>query len=212
MAAKKYRTADGVAVPSVTTVLKTLGWNSAPLMFWAFKQGQEHPDAVSPYATDDAARVGTLAHKMIEHEILGRAAPQVPPELEGRVAQAMESFHRWQSQASMELLFPEQREVSERHGYGGTLDVIARVNGKIALVDWKTSKAVYQEYLIQLAAYGHLWTENHPRMPIEEYHVLRIGKDDTAWSHHYYQDLSGAPWQAFKLALQLHKLKGEIRP
>ena len=36
------------------------------------------------------------------------------------------------------------------------------VDDKFVLLDWKTSKGVYKNYLLQLAAYWRLWNETHP--------------------------------------------------
>jgi len=210
MAAKKYRLASGEAVPSVTTVLKNLGWGTQPLMFWAFKQGQENPDAVSLYQIDEAARVGTLAHRMIESDILGHERPAIPDELRDQVEQAFESYLRWKRDSGFELLFAEERCVSERYKYGGTLDCIARIGGRVALFDWKTSKDAYKEYLVQLSAYRNLWDEAHPRMKIEEVHLLRIGKDDTQWAHHFWINTDTA-FEVFLCALQLHSLEKKLR-
>lgn len=43
-------------------------------------------------------------------------------------------------------------ETSKGHGYAGTIDFIAEINGKVYAGDWKTSKTLHSEVGIQLAA------------------------------------------------------------
>ena len=52
--------------------------------------------------------------------------------------------------------------VNESLGYGGTLDLIAELDGEVWLLDWKTGKSVaspagevYRDHRLQLAAYEH---------------------------------------------------------
>jgi hypothetical protein len=65
-------------------------------------------------------------------------------------------------------------------------------------VDWKTSNAVYSDYLLQLAAYKHLWEANHPDQPlVGGFHLCRFSKDHGDFAHHYYAELDRA-WDMFK--------------
>jgi CRISPR/Cas system-associated exonuclease Cas4 (RecB family) len=56
-------------------------------------------------------------------------------------------------------------EVYSRDGYAGTLDLVGMVKpkghrrAKLAVIDLKTSKAVYEEYKMQVAAYAHAYEE-----------------------------------------------------
>jgi len=47
----------------------------------------------------------------------------------------------------------EDRVWSRRYGYAGTTDLLAEVDGVLTLVDFKTSKAIYAESTLQVAAY-----------------------------------------------------------
>ncbi len=42
---------------------------------------------------------------------------------------------------------------SEQYGYAGTIDLIARVNGELYIIDFKTSQSVWPEYEMQVSAY-----------------------------------------------------------
>ncbi len=75
---------------------------------------------------------------------------------------AYSAFLKWQAQNHIEILEQEVQLVSEEFKYGGTLDAVGFANDKYVLLDWKTSKGVYKNYLLQLAAYLRLWDENNP--------------------------------------------------
>ena len=47
--------------------------------------------------------------------------------------------------------------------YGGTIDCIARINGAVYIIDFKTSKQISAEYLLQVTAY--MWIINNNYAP-----------------------------------------------
>jgi hypothetical protein len=53
----------------------------------------------------------------------------------------------------------EQPLVSETHQYGGTPDCVAIIDGKVALVELKTSVKPFADHLVAMAAHGALWNE-----------------------------------------------------
>ena len=82
----------------------------------------------------------------------------------------------------------EMELVSEEYRFGGCPDAIGlNSQGQVCLLDWKTSNGVYTDYLIQIAAYKHLWEENHPTKPITGgLHLLRFSEEHADFSHHYW--------------------------
>lgn len=53
------------------------------------------------------------------------------------------------------VLAVEYRVFSDRFNYAGTVDLMARSrSGKVVMVDWKTSKYLYPDNDLQLAAYA----------------------------------------------------------
>ena len=127
--------------------------------------------------------------------------------------QAFEGFLRWVENWKVEPLYVEKNMVSEKHQYGGTPDLIAEVNGKVALVDWKTSKErLYPTIFIQLAAYDNLCVEILSS-DIEEYHVLRIPKNQEkpSFSHSYWSELPKEAWQSVRALLNLQKAETRLK-
>lgn len=205
-----YKTADGIRVPSVTTINK-IGQETGGLIHWAWQLGMDNIDYRT--ARDTAAEAGTLGHLLAECAIKRR--DPTPEELKpydekARLAgeTAFGAFKQWLEQTRLEVIGSEIALVSERWRYGGCMDAVTkrertRVGGVVyGIGDWK-SGALYPDHLCQIAAYANLWNERHPDMRIEEFHLCRFNKETGAFTHHFETDLSEA-WQAFKLKRELY--------
>jgi hypothetical protein len=102
-----------------------------------------------------AQEIGTQAHALVEWSLRQRLGQAVGPRPAASSAAewAFMAFEDWAASVQLEPLFTEQTVWSIRDGYAGTMDLLARVNGELAVIDFKTSKAVYAEYHLQVAAY-----------------------------------------------------------
>jgi hypothetical protein len=178
-----YRTASGIRVPGVTTVIKSLDEGEG-LIHWAWKLGIDGVDYRA--ARDSAAAAGTLAHDMIEAEITGLAMPSDDDEEKlARASNALERFRDWRKQTRAEIEVHERPLVSERHLFGGTPDATATIDGKRVLLDWKSSNSVRGPYIAQLGGYAILLEEVEGWVPAEA-HLLRFDKTCESWTHHYW--------------------------
>lgn len=100
---------------------------------------------------DTAGELGSEAHALIEWWLRGEIGPR-PAAREGAEI-AYRAARRWAESVHLEPIFCEQTVWSTEWGYAGTMDLFGRVNGKPALLDWKTSKRYYPEHGLQNAAY-----------------------------------------------------------
>lgn len=203
-----YKNKDGKRLPGVTTVLGNLGWNRDALMYWAWAEGIEGRNFRE--TADKAANIGTIAHAMIEADLKGKEFDSSKYD-KGMIDKAETSYLawlEWKDLVKFELLESEKSLVSEKYQFGGTID-IAAIKKITAIVDLKTSKGVYPDHKIQVAAYGKLWNENYPDNPIQAYYILQLGKEDGSFHYHYWPELEKA-WQAFLAVRKLHTLKKEV--
>jgi hypothetical protein len=226
-----YRNSQGVKIPSVTTVLSRFK-DSGALVQWAYKQGREHENLAMRNlegpahlydVTGKAALAGTIAHDLIEAHILGlpgkRAGRPVcvsvawekhataPKDVLARAHNAYHQFLAWLDNTKLTITHTEMGLVSERYQFGGTLDAIGRdAQGNICLLDWKSSNAVYDDYLYQLAGYSLLLEEMRPELAPENYHLLRVAKETADFAHHYYGELD----EEKKIFLAMRKLYGMV--
>lgn len=210
MAHPIYKTSDGKRVPSVTTVLGKFK-DPGGLLYWAWNEGMEGRDFRQ--TREEAADAGTVAHEMVEAYLLKRDPDLAgfSPEVLEKGSAAFDNYLRWAEHSDLEVVATETSMVSESMRTGGTPDAIGVVNGELCVLDWKTSKSIYPEYLVQVAAYGAIWDENNPKDPITGgYHILRFDRDHGDFSHSYYRDLSSA-LEMFEHLRRCYDLVAELK-
>jgi len=121
-----------------------------------------------------------------------------------------DNYLKWAETSHLEVVDQEMELVSEEYQYGGSPDALM-LKGQLSLGDWKTSNGIYPDYLIQLAAYKHLWEENNPDRPITGgFHLLRISKEHADFHHHFWSELDDA-WEQFKLFRRAYDLDKKLK-
>ena len=141
-------------LPSVTTILSATKENKEALDAWVARVGQEEADRVK----NEAARVGTYLHEVIERMVAYRDLPR-PTNWEMCKGYEMgykiiNTYFRnvdeiWGSEVS--LYYPEK--------YAGTTDLVGLYRGKPHIIDFKQSnkpkkRQWIEDYFCQLAAYA----------------------------------------------------------
>lgn len=209
---------------------------SGPLMGWAVKQAnQVWLDAVS---NPDGANVGELYWQEVAkaakqaprdrkqeaanlgtevHNVLERVAKEpepsgvietASPEAAQRALQAI----AWLNEQNCTPVAVERRVYSRKHRFVGTLDKLFLVRGKLTLLDWKTSKGIWPEYLFQTAAYCGAYEEETGEK-IAQRCLVRLGEDGTLEPHWFNRTSQKKDYSAFLGLLRgykrLKELKGE---
>jgi hypothetical protein len=139
--------------------------------------------------------------------------PDIPDNETGAQArQGFENYLKWEKGNRLTIIRQELQMVSEKYQFGGCPDAIGvDPAGRTCLIDWKTSNAVFQDYIIQLAAYKQLWDENHPDDPITGgFHLLRFSKEHADFVHHYWSEIDEA-WEQFKLFRQAYEIDKQLK-
>ena len=179
----RYRLKNGTVVPSVTTLIDScLGFNKRVLIAWARRKALEglDPDAILKETGDE----GTCSHLLIAAYLEGGTA-NVGDFSANQVKAggwALQSFKSWHASNPFEVVKLEYPVVSESLKYGGCIDIIGKVDGKLALVDIKTSKGIWPEMIVQIAAYGAAY-ESQEGEKIENYHLLQLSKSGISFQH-----------------------------
>ena len=204
-----YKNKNGERVPSVTTILGNLGWSKDALCYWAWNLGMQGINYREK--SGDACDVGTIAHGYVEAQIKGEEYDiqsfGLDEEKEKLVENCIDAWNRWRDQSTLEIIASEKPLVSEAYQYGGCLDAAA-ISSKRSILDLKTGNGCYPDHICQVVAYAKMWTENFPDQPIEEIHIVRLGKEDGSFHHHNFaMDALGPAWESFLAALTLHKNK-----
>jgi len=170
---------DNKRLPSVTTIIGgNLGWNKRVLMAWQarlFREGKD-PDKVREEACD----IGTLIHTAIEHHIYGQDEIDIEDvnmrDL-AKMAKGLEQYTVWERLHDVQYLESEFAMGSKELGVAGTADAIAYVDGKLTLIDFKTSNRLNNEMIVQLAAYKEM-VEETSDYEIEQCIIVHISKGD----------------------------------
>lgn len=184
-----YKTSDGKRVPSVTTILSRFK-ESGGLLHWANTcglNGQTLEEARLPAAT-----AGTMAHDLVEAHINGREMPELhgAGDVVAKARAAFDVYLRWQDMTRLEIRHTEVSLVSEEHKFGGRLDAIGVLGNQLCLLDWKSSAALYADYLYQAAAYKLLWDSNYPESPITGgVHLCRFSKEHGDFTHSHFPEV-----------------------
>lgn len=202
----RYKTSDGKIVPGATTITGLL--NKPYLIKWANNLGLEGIDS-STY-TDEAAKTGTLAHALIQADLQGETLDmsQFSPVQVDLAENAVLSWYEWKKHHEVVPVHCEVPFVSDNMKYGGTVDCYCLLDGRPTLLDFKTGKAIYEEYFVQLAAYAELLRE--AGLPVDECRILRVGRDDTeGFEERSVTDMR--KWfEVFRHLLEVYYLKKEL--
>jgi hypothetical protein len=101
-------------------------------------------------ATEQSAKEGTLVHETIESILLG-GEPEVPEPIAPAVRAAVSFFKTNHIDVTPDRV--ERRIINRDERYAGTVDAIARIDGKLGVLDIKTSQSIYRDYCLQTSAY-----------------------------------------------------------
>ena len=163
--------------------------------------------------------MGSEVHRWAEQVARG-GDPDVPTEHLGYV----EAYRRWLVDDTPELVSVEKFVAAPTAGYAGTYDLLARLDGRLYLLDIKTWKRaprvgsdMYAETALQLAAYGYaefIGLPNDPKRyampPLDGFGVLHLRPDLYATGYAVIPfDVTDAEYDAFLAALRIYRWKAD---
>lgn len=171
---KSRYTLNGIPVPSVTQILSKC-INEPYIAKWAnylgFKRIKYQEEL------NRAAAIGTKGHNAIEAYISNKT--------EDDTNMCLQSFLLWwniiNANNKTEIIGMEEAIVLPY--CGGTYDLLLNINGKVYLVDFKTSNHVSYKYFIQLAAYRHMLYVNKS-INIDGCIVLQVDKHEPMFTEY----------------------------
>lgn len=144
-------------------------------------------------AAKSAADLGTLAHARCEwliQKMLGqtvgpdpievsKVTDDLPEDARNRALWSSMAFEDWVKANDVNPIATEIVVAHRVHKFAGTADLLACVNGRVAVIDLKTSSGVWPEMYMQLAAYRIAMVDD-PKLPdpVDAY-VLRLPKKES---------------------------------
>src|SRR3990167_9834053 len=215
---------DGKPMTGVTTILKVIA--KPALIQWAANMAvdfiiAESRDTDGTYKVndvilkeartahrkkkEDAADIGTSAHKWIENYIKNPDEAHWDKEL----AIITDKFVEWAEESKVKFLESEVRvyDSSPDMFYAGTLDFVAEIDGKKFIGDIKTGSGIYPEHFYQVAAYQNAW-EKMGREKLDGAVIVNVtkkGELKVEYSYFFKED-----FDAFKGALAIYRRQNKV--
>lgn len=176
-----HYTFHGMYVPRVTHIIEATK-DQTGLKYWAARVGFEEMNRVS----NTAMRIGEIVHNLIEHYLITKEDLDLAYKYSKPI---------WEAAMNSYINFKQWILFLNSHGYyveeilaieypiictlyGGTIDCVARINQKNYILDFKTSKEISYDYILQICAY--YWAVNNgyaPELPhIDGIGIIRIDK------------------------------------
>lgn len=171
-------TYENYYVPRVTEILSTMLCDES-LVSWSNYIGRYQHKNYS-VVLNTAADIGTRVHEAIENYIqhgIGIDDASIPQYIASEVRNAFNSFIIWWdiiSKHDISILKEEYPLVCKY--FGGTLDLLLKIDGKIYLVDFKTSNHLSYRYHLQLAAYRYMLKLNE-NIDLDGIIILQLSKN-----------------------------------
>lgn len=181
---------------------------------------------------DDAASMGTAIHEWMQADAGEGEYPDIE-HLSDLFFEMVEEWNKWYAASIVEPIFTEATVYNSELGYAGTLDCLWKVNGKLTLLDMKSSRGLWPDHSRQLSA-------------LKNADILLLKNEDGIYEHHDWQkwieqvddygflhirpsdvDSKGEPmlpyceyieaknldvhWEAFKACLTLKKMEARLK-
>lgn len=168
---RTYSTSTGKKYPSITTVLSKTK-DMTFLNEWKDRVGREEAEKI----TRRAASRGTKLHALAEAYLLGLDIPSMDFDTKAR----WNTFKPLVQRITNPLLL-EAPLYSDLYRIAGTVDCIASFDGKLSVIDFKTSTKLKQrdwihDYFIQESFYAVAF-EQHYGMKVEQLVTLFVTDD-----------------------------------
>lgn len=153
---RHYQTPEGASLPSITTVLSILSRDS--IAAWRKRVGNEEANRISHRASSRGTRVHEIVEKYINNEENFK---------DGYTPDIISSFSDLKPILDTRIgrVYAQEAPLYSTHlGVAGRVDCVAEFDGRISIIDFKTSmkpKRVdwIKNYFMQESAYAIMWEE-----------------------------------------------------
>jgi len=139
--------------PSVTTILKAYPKGVGFERYLANQESYESSREILKAAGSRGTNVHDATELLEAGQMLHRGNYT---DEEWKMLMGFINFH---NDLSPKVMMTEQSFVSDTLGTGGTVDRIYNIDGEYVLLDFKTSKAIHNNYWLQVAVYYEMYME-----------------------------------------------------
>lgn len=166
-----YVTPEGKKYPSITTMLSYFSKDA--IMEWRKKVGHEEANKISRQASSRGTKLHTIVEKYIRNEDMEIDNP-MQLELFKSILPYLNNIDN--------IYLQEKYLYSNHLRLAGTVDCIAEYNGKLNVIDFKTSLKPKREewiegYFVQASAYAIMFEERY-KIPVPRITILIAVEND----------------------------------
>lgn len=184
---QRFYTADNINYyPSVTTILEVYPKGAG------FTQFLKDLGNNSEQVVQRAAEQGTKIHDCLDRMIKGETIEWQDQYTLEEWKMLMRFTEFWET-TKPEVFGNELSLVDETLGFGGTIDLICGINGKVWLIDFKTTNGLYTTHELQISAYAKLY-EAQTKRKIDNTAILWL-KSSTRGTDRTGKKIQGEGWQ-----------------
>jgi hypothetical protein len=153
-----YTTPEGNKYKSITTVLSN--YNKKAIYEWRQAVGEEYANIVSRKAASRGTKVHKICEDYINNEISELKMQMLMPDMKELFFKIKPDIDK----SIGKVYAQEQALYSDRYRIAGRVDLIAEWNGKLSVIDFKTStkqkdEEDIQNYFMQCTAYALMFAE-----------------------------------------------------
>ena len=210
-----YKRGEGVYYPAVTTILQYMPKNKF-FETW-MKDVGHNADLIMRKAGKEGTQVHEAAEDLVEGKEVSWMDDYGRAKYSQIVWEMILKFADFWKTYKPELISSEQFVWSDEHKFAGTADIVCKMNGKVWLIDIKTSNSIHKSYDLQLASYAKgleesrdikidrtaiLWLKAQSRGPSKQKKVIQ-GK---GWKLLQIDEIE-KNFELFKLIYKLYELE-----
>jgi len=174
---RTYKTPDGINLPSITTVLSILSRDS--IAKWKARVGVEEANRISYRASTRGTAVHEICEKYVNNDpdylMIPVENSEGVTEIRKATPDLVDSFLQLKPILDERLtkVYAQEAPLYSTHlGVAGRVDCVGVFDGKISIIDYKTSRKPKRKewitnYYMQESAYAIMW-EERTGMPITQ--------------------------------------------
>lgn len=165
----------------------------------------------------EASEIGNIVHKFASDFIQATIDRQPLPRIDEVPQEALNgisAFLDWYKAHKVEFVKSEFIVYSKKYGYIGRCDLLAWIDDELTIADFKTSKEIWPEAKLQLAAYVYAYDEEDQKLAKKRLSgkasILHFDKQNGAFTVHPVKNLKKS-FLGFKSALKLKQTLKELK-
>ncbi|HPQ42907.1 MAG TPA: hypothetical protein PKZ42_01670 [Syntrophales bacterium] len=216
-----------ISVTGATSIVD----KSRPLIFWAVGLMRDHlleivengkailsdnileASKLHQQKKEEAANKGSEVHNWIEQYINSKLKkntekPTMPKD--EQILNGVLAFLDWEKQHKVKFLATEKLIYSKKHNYVGLMDAKAKIDGRVCVVDFKTSSGLYNEMRYQVAAYQGADEEETGEQYTGNRWLIRFDKNTAEFEAHELADFK-KDYKTFIACLEVRRREKELQ-